>query len=455
MRTKSNVVFMETSQSEYDVIVLVETWLTIDFNDGEFFNTDLYNVFRKDRDEIKTGCSRGGGVLIAVKKTIKSMLLGLPNTDSLLDQLCVCLIGGGSSMLIMVSYIPPNSAQSLYDAHIENVAALVPQNVDNGFILLGDFNLPKLVWTFFPETSYLYANNVNHAHEINFIDGLCSFDLAQINPFYNSLRRYLDLIFISKNFKFTIEKCNNQIVSTDAHHVALYLNVELYTFSKSNNLEVSYDFSNCDFDLINQLISEIDWITLFKGKSVLCCYIIFKETIVNICRENIPLLKPKVYKIPWYTPGLKKLKNLRNKFHKAYKSTNSALYNQKYLYYSREFTFLNKFLYKQYVTDFESRIKNNPRAFWHYIESKKSRSDYPSRMVYGERIANSSSEKANLFANFFKSNFNLDSCLIDDSLFQTVKSVTDLGLVQISEADIISVVSNLKDSRKLDVDGIS
>ncbi|XP_070854619.1 uncharacterized protein [Drosophila suzukii] len=40
----------------------------MDFFDNEFFDTNLYHVFRKDRDSVKTRCSRGGGVLIAVRR---------------------------------------------------------------------------------------------------------------------------------------------------------------------------------------------------------------------------------------------------------------------------------------------------------------------------------------------------------------------------------------------------
>ncbi|KAH8284282.1 hypothetical protein KR054_006242, partial [Drosophila jambulina] len=72
MRTKTDAVYLASSQCDYDVIILVETWLNMDFFDSEFFDLNLYQVFRKDRDATKTQCSRGGGVLIAVRRNLRS-----------------------------------------------------------------------------------------------------------------------------------------------------------------------------------------------------------------------------------------------------------------------------------------------------------------------------------------------------------------------------------------------
>jgi len=59
MRTKAQSLF---------VGIFVETWLNMESYDNEFFDTNLSHVFRKDRDSVKTRCSRGGGVSIAVRR---------------------------------------------------------------------------------------------------------------------------------------------------------------------------------------------------------------------------------------------------------------------------------------------------------------------------------------------------------------------------------------------------
>lgn len=60
-RFRSNVL-----SSDYDVILLCETWLTDEYSDSEVFDS-RYMVYRQDRDRHLTGKKDGGGCLIAVK----------------------------------------------------------------------------------------------------------------------------------------------------------------------------------------------------------------------------------------------------------------------------------------------------------------------------------------------------------------------------------------------------
>lgn len=133
MRGKSALVHSFTSQMDYDIYVFIETWLNEDFYDGEFFDLNIYQVFRKDRDAIKTGLNKGGGVTVVVRRSLISKLICLCDGDSLLDQLCVGVSGSSNNnnnMYIFASYIPPNSSDSLYDRHVNNVLSLYESNVD-------------------------------------------------------------------------------------------------------------------------------------------------------------------------------------------------------------------------------------------------------------------------------------------------------------------------------------
>lgn len=60
VRTKLRLLTCNALLCSYDVVVFTETWLTSDFYDNElgFSNFELY---RCDRDSIKSQCSRGGG----------------------------------------------------------------------------------------------------------------------------------------------------------------------------------------------------------------------------------------------------------------------------------------------------------------------------------------------------------------------------------------------------------
>lgn len=69
MRNKSQSVFINTSNIDYDATILVETRLNHNFSSNEFFDPNLFKVYRKGRDFRRMQCERGGGVIVAVRRT--------------------------------------------------------------------------------------------------------------------------------------------------------------------------------------------------------------------------------------------------------------------------------------------------------------------------------------------------------------------------------------------------
>jgi len=79
---------------------------------------------------------------------------------------------------------------------------------------------------------------------------------------------------------------------------------------------------------------------------------------------------------------------------------------------TNEFEFLDKFLYNQYIANVESRQKSNPND-----------SSIPRRMLLGNLSSDSNTETANLFASYFKANFEPTAAWND---FQTLNAITPL-----------------------------
>jgi len=152
MRTKAEQVYVATSQCEFDVIVLVETWLNINFYSIEFFGFNLNHVFHKGRDSTKTHCARGGGVIVAVRCNMSCLLIALLIEDTLLDQVAMSTIEELETLQIVVSYILPNRLYKLYKAHLENITDIYNNLQDRQHIcVIGDINLSSLVWSQDPE----------------------------------------------------------------------------------------------------------------------------------------------------------------------------------------------------------------------------------------------------------------------------------------------------------------
>jgi len=148
MRTKAEQVYLATSQCEFGVIVLVQTWLNINFYSNEFYDSNLYHVFRKDRDSTKTHCARGGVVIVAVRCNLRCLPIGLLIEDTPLDQVAVSIIGESETLQIVESYIQPNGSYKLYKACLENITD-VYNNLQGHQLscVIGDFNLSSLLWS--------------------------------------------------------------------------------------------------------------------------------------------------------------------------------------------------------------------------------------------------------------------------------------------------------------------
>ncbi|XP_017465381.1 PREDICTED: uncharacterized protein LOC108358512 [Rhagoletis zephyria] len=199
LRTKSEDMRLLSSQLDYDVFVIIETWLNEKIFDAEFFDLNRYDVFRKDRDAVKTGCCRGGGMLIASRCELQASSVALKCTDSMLDQLCVRLKGASGLLYLCASYIPPASEDCIYCTHVDNIIALQSEISAHQLCVLGDFNLSNITWTYFHNNMYLTPSNISSNTESYLVDNLLRIDLPQVNGFSNSLNQILDLIFVSDN----------------------------------------------------------------------------------------------------------------------------------------------------------------------------------------------------------------------------------------------------------------
>jgi len=113
---------MNNSNSDYDIIILVGTWLNSNFSSNEFFDPKFCQVFRKDRDFGRMQCERGGGVIVAVSHKFCCTVIRLLNDDSLLDQLTVTVSGSSGKISIVASYVPPGRHSGLYQAHLDNIS---------------------------------------------------------------------------------------------------------------------------------------------------------------------------------------------------------------------------------------------------------------------------------------------------------------------------------------------
>ncbi|KAK9729158.1 hypothetical protein QE152_g16113 [Popillia japonica] len=135
LRTKTNLFYSNLLNSNYDVILLVETWLDQSIFDGEIFD-NRFCVYRRDRVS-----QRGGGVLIGINKKFKSNLI---RTHTSIEALFVKCRIFGKQYLISAVYFKPGSDHSTYNEYFSIFEDFNAYLADSNVIIGGDFNLPAV-----------------------------------------------------------------------------------------------------------------------------------------------------------------------------------------------------------------------------------------------------------------------------------------------------------------------
>ena len=461
MRSKLTDFKLAVLENDFDVITIVETWLYPDLLVSEFFDETNYNVYRLDRCTRKS--QRGGGILIAIKSSYTSSLLPLVNQDDM-EQLCVCISPSSVfsyKLYIFLSYIPPSSPLEVYTKHLLNI--LSPLNnthddVNTHFITLGDFNLPNIDWRFDIEEKVLTPFNISSIIERTFIDSLLDNNFTQINDICNCHGKFLDLVFISEDFIYSVLPVDNPLASTDSHHKPISIYIERYGFapmSYSPSPQPSEpNFANSDFNALDSLFSSVNWTTLFANLSIEDMFQKFMCILNTGFMNFVPnKVHRNINEPPWFNKSLKRLKNARNKAHKLFSKIGGTHHYNIFSQLRREYQMLHRFLYRNYIWSVERDLKANSKRFWVYINKIRNSSGFPNQMTYQGNTSTNLQTSVDLFADYFCSVYNSDEHQASSN-FNHLHPITSVGLIHISEDEVIRAMQLLDSNAKPDSDNI-
>ena len=145
--------------------------------------------------------------------------------------MCLYLSLNQNNLNIFLSYIPPACLADVYNKHVDNILLKSElSGLDDNFILLGDFNLPDIEWEFDVVDKLLIAFNVSSESERIVVDSLISNIFIQINCVPNVHGKFLDLVLLSDDFRFSVSEVESPLASTDSHHKAISISLDRYKF---------------------------------------------------------------------------------------------------------------------------------------------------------------------------------------------------------------------------------
>ena len=461
LRTKTAALKQRLASCEYDIVVLTETWLRSDICNAEF--SSGYSIFRCDRSESTSNFSRGGGVIVAVKHGLPCVDISLNNVSQL-EQVVVCVKLTNRSLYIFGIYLPPNSDPTLYCSHSSAVQHVTDLCSDKDvIILLGDYNLPHLQWSFDDEINGFLPLNVSSEQEIALSESISGCGLVQLNSIANHNRRVLDLVFTSSPDISELSQPVLPLLPTDDHHPPLLLQIDVSCFVSlpaEPELDViNFDFRHGDLISLNHELALIDWDHHLQGHSIDANVLLFYDKLYGILNSKLPRrrrINTSVIRKPWWTAELRNLRNRLRKTRKRYLSRKTVENRNLLLLAESSYNDLLNVSFRNYLDNLQSNLKKNPSMFWKFIKTQKSNSQVPNTVSYNNTSATTPAEAANLFASFFQSVYNRSSPQTHPGCFQNVPT-HDIHLphVQFSQYEVRKVLCELEVSKSPGIDGLT
>lgn len=440
LRTKTGNLFYSTTDCFFDVICLTETWLHCGIADSEIFNSS-YNVYRRDRHLNVSNAPVGGGVLIAVKASIGSTSVAV---DKFPDVECCCtkINMHGSNAYICNFYIPPGRP---FSAHNDMIGVL--QYVSDlcspldDLIVVGDFNLPHLEWSFSDAGNFLIGSNSRRMDELLVLDDLSSLGLQQVNGVFNTRQRLLDLIFVSEPSRTHVGSCLDPISNIVPDHPALHISISNCKLPSDISVTDYFrNFRKADFNSLDNNLSNVNWSEVYNFRDIDLAVAKFYQIVLRDISGCVPLVRKKhcLHSPPWYDSHLRSLRNRRNNAWTKYKTTNDHSHYLQYSGLRREFNQYSMSLYCLYLDRVRSSLRSNPKELWNFVNNKRKTSNYPSVFTHNDESVQDPSIISDLFANYFGSVFSDDDdCDIDLNFFKHMTCLPNISSTFILDADTV------------------
>lgn len=407
MRTKLQHLKTNAPTIPHDFLLLTETWLNKDINSSEL-GLNQYNIYRLDRNHTTSNKSKGGGVMVCISKKISSRKLPVKHKN--VEQMFVMLNISTSKIIIACTYIPPTSDLQIYKNHNEDVEILKYKYPKAKFIIAGDYNLPKIDWSFDIKNEVVVnETEVQCAKSKEILDMSFFLGLTQLNKVHNSYDRMLDLVF-SSDPKTIVEHSDELLLPLDQHHPALDIIIANDSRNLQNSKTSTYNFTKADYPNIVDYLDHLDWSFLEAGNNITDQVEQF-YSFLNTSRElYVPKIYVKASLYPiWFTKELKELIYNKKQMHKLYKLSRNINDYTNFTNLRRQCKELSRKCYNDYVSLMEKEVQHNVKRLWNFSNTqRKNDCSLPNTMYLNNKCADSTESIVNLFADSFKSVYDKD-----------------------------------------------
>lgn len=212
----------------YDIICLTETWLNDSITNAELFGTGFkYFVYRKDRDLAHYEKEDGGGVLIAVKTSLRSIMLDTSDTKA--EDLTIRVnVAKDVYLCLTTAYFHKDALPDYFEDFFDRQSKIINDTyLNDKHFIVGDFNKRSIEWTARTNHKYLKPTQFQGGIQEIIIQNMYFCDLYQFNTIRNHQGKLLDLVLTNVDEgSVSVERELNPIsLPVDDYHPPLEINI--------------------------------------------------------------------------------------------------------------------------------------------------------------------------------------------------------------------------------------
>ncbi len=236
---------------EFDVVLVVETWLSNAILDSQLLAFLPYTIIRCDRQD-----KRGGGVSVFYKRELKAVPVPLDPIYSSVELCALDLVNSGAHFRLICSYLAPYVVPLSISTTIQCINSLSCGT--SPVCLVGDFNLPGIDWSSlsFPQQPH-YASFM---FDMVFFNGFSQFITVPTRG-----KSVLDLLCTNDSDLLSSFEVSLPFTDSCDHH-CIRFSLNYSDARHGDSITRQYrDFKRADWDSARLFLISINWIVCYAN----------------------------------------------------------------------------------------------------------------------------------------------------------------------------------------------
>ena len=420
----------------YDIISFTESWLNDTVQDCELqLGYDDHTWFRRDRGSL------GGGVACAVRSSLLPVRLPDPAGAEML-LLRLQRIG----VTLAVCYRPPGDD----DALTAVAAALSSVAPGARLIVVGDFNLPEVVWTV-TDDGVVPMPRRGAVRAVRFVDECGTLGLKQWVTEPSRGLNMLDLLF-SRFLTCTSINVTDGLFDSDHKDIICEFRVPK-SCSAVVSRRTAYNYKDADFQGLRRALSLINW-GMLDCVDVNEAVDTFYELLESALADHIPTVTVRRRCPPWFDGSVRAALREKEAAFRRMRRCPSDESTARFAEKRKAFKSLAASKYRQYLVKLTDDLKTNPKRYWTFVKCVGKTSKMSSVLYRDDgSLASDDTERAEIFNKAFAGKFSKPS----PSIFPHAKSypIDSLSHFYVTESSIRAALNQLTQNKACGPDNIS